>query len=41
MPTVKYVERSLEVIGKYSHIFIFTDDKDWVKENKQRIEKYA
>jgi len=33
MPTVKYVERSLEVIGKYSHIFIFTDDKAWVKEN--------
>ena len=29
----KYVERALNEIGEYSHVFVFSDDKDWVKEN--------
>ena len=29
----KYVERALNEIGEYTHVFIFSDDKDWVKEN--------
>lgn len=29
----KYVERALTEIGKYTHVFVFSDDKDWVKEN--------
>lgn len=28
-----YIEKSLKKIGDYSHVFIFSDDKDWVKEN--------
>lgn len=30
--TEKYVERALKEIGDYSHVFIFSDDKKWVKE---------
>jgi len=33
MPTVQYIEKCLSIIEKYTHIFIFTDDKIWVKEN--------
>lgn len=33
MPTVQYVKKCLDIIGEYSHIFMFTDDKVWVKEN--------
>ena len=29
----KYVERALKEIGEYTHVFVFSDDKDWVKEN--------
>jgi len=29
----KYVERALKEIGEYSHVFVFSDDKEWVKEN--------
>ena len=29
----KYVERALKEIGDYSHVFVFSDDKKWVKEN--------
>lgn len=29
----KYFERALNEIGEYSHIFVFSDDKNWVKEN--------
>ena len=29
----KYVERALNEIGEYTHVFIFSDDKNWVKEN--------
>lgn len=29
----KYVERAVHEIGDYSHVFIFSDDKRWVKEN--------
>lgn len=29
----KYIQKALEKIGDYSHIFIFSDDKNWVKEN--------
>ena len=29
----KYIERALKEIGEYSHVFIFSDDKEWVKEN--------
>jgi len=28
-----YVDTALKIIGEYSHIFIFTDDKTWVLEN--------
>lgn len=28
-----YVDTALKMIGEYSHIFIFTDDKTWVLEN--------
>jgi hypothetical protein len=31
--TEKYVEKALSEIGVYSHVFIFSDDKDWVKNN--------
>lgn len=31
--TEKYVERALNVIGDYSHVFVFSDDKKWVQEN--------
>jgi hypothetical protein len=33
MPTVQYIEKCLDIIGEYSHVLIFTDDKIWVKEN--------
>lgn len=29
----KYVERALKEIGEYSHVFIFSDDKNWVIDN--------
>lgn len=28
-----YIDKSLKSIGKYSHVFIFTNDKDWVEKN--------
>ena len=28
----KYVERAVNEVGEYSHVFIFSDDKEWVKE---------
>ena len=31
--TEKYVKRALKEIGNYSHVFVFSDDKNWVKEN--------
>lgn len=31
--TEKYIEKALKEIGEYSHVFVFSDDKDWVKEN--------
>lgn len=31
--TEKYIERAVKEIGKYSHVFVFSDDKLWVKEN--------
>lgn len=35
-----YIEASLNMIGKYSHLFIFTDDKNWVSQNL-RTENYT
>lgn len=34
-PTISksYIEKSLSVVGEYSHVFIFSDDKTWVQEN--------
>ena len=34
-PTVgkTYIEKALSEIGEYSHVFVFSDDKNWVKEN--------
>jgi hypothetical protein len=34
-PTISksYIDKSLEIIGEYDHLFIFTDDKKWVKDN--------
>ena len=29
----KYIERALNEIGEYTHVFVFSDDKNWVKEN--------
>lgn len=29
----KYVEKCLEILGDYEHVFVFSDDKKWVKEN--------
>lgn len=29
----KYFNRALKLIGEYSHVFIFSDDKEWVKNN--------
>jgi hypothetical protein len=29
----KYIERAVKEIGEYSHVFVFSDDKEWVKEN--------
>jgi hypothetical protein len=31
--SVSYILKSLELVGDYSHIFIFSDDKEWVKNN--------
>lgn len=31
--TIDYINKSVELINGYSFIFIFTDDKQWVKEN--------
>ena len=31
--TEKYIEKALKEIGEYSHVFVFSDDKKWVKEN--------
>lgn len=31
--TEKYIERAVKEIGEYSHVFVFSDDKEWVKEN--------
>jgi hypothetical protein len=28
-----YFERALKEIGEYSHVFVFSDDKVWAKEN--------
>lgn len=28
-----YVQRAIESIGEYSHVFVFSDDKNWVREN--------
>ena len=28
-----YIERALKEIGDHTHVFIFSDDKNWVKEN--------
>jgi len=33
MVTKEYVERALELIPTHSTVFIFSDDKNWVKEN--------
>jgi hypothetical protein len=33
MVTKEYVERALELVPEYSNIFIFSDDKIWIKEN--------
>ena len=30
--TEKYVERAVNEVGEHSHVFIFSDDKEWVKE---------
>lgn len=30
---VSYIEKSLEIINDYSHIFVFSDDKEWVSNN--------
>lgn len=29
----KYIEKSLNIVGEYKHVFIFGDDKEWVKNN--------
>jgi hypothetical protein len=31
--TKKYVERAVNEAGEYSHVFVFSDDREWVKEN--------
>ncbi len=31
--TEKYIENAIKEIGEYSHVFVFSDDKVWVKEN--------
>ena len=31
--TEKYVERAVNEVGEYSHVFVFSDDREWVKEN--------
>jgi hypothetical protein len=33
MVTKEYVDRAMELISEYSTIFVFSDDKLWVKEN--------
>lgn len=35
-----YIDKALNMIGKYSHLFIFTDDKNWVSQNL-RTENYT
>jgi len=34
-PTVSksYIDKALTLVGEYSHVFIFSDDKNWVQEN--------
>lgn len=31
--TEKYIEKAVKEVGDYSHVFVFSDDKEWVKEN--------
>lgn len=31
--TEKYIENALKEVGVYTHVFVFSDDKEWVKEN--------
>jgi hypothetical protein len=28
-----YIDKSLNILGEYSHLFIFSNDKEWVKTN--------
>ena len=34
-PTIskQYIDQSISLIGDYSHVFIFSDDKQWIKDN--------
>lgn len=34
-PTISksYIDKALSIVGEYSHVFILSDDKTWVKEN--------
>lgn len=31
--SIEYINKSIELIGEYSHVFVFTDDKKWAKNN--------
>jgi hypothetical protein len=38
-PTISksYIDKSIDSIGDYSHVFIFSDDKQWIKDNLNLI----